>query len=197
MIALRFQRAELEQKAGLSTDGLATLASAPGPEPLIAGLSAGSQPFDAVRALTLMLPHRQTVWWACLAMRLLPDLAKRLTDLAAVEAAEAWVQSVSGGDAERAGAASEAANLDMAPGWAAMAAFWAGPSLAPRGQQPVAPPPHLPGVAARAALMLLMFDPAMGGKLTVPDLLEIGTALLRGDTGRNAQTAVRERLGLG
>ncbi len=193
-IALRFQRQELEQKADLSPAGRVLLATARGPQDLLTALSAAGNTKDGINALAFMLPHRQVVWWACLGVRLLPDLARRSADLAAVEQAEAWVQSAAAADAERAGELAEQCNLHDAPGWTAMAAAWSGPSLAPRGLQAVPPAPFLPGVAARTALLLLIYDPAMGGRLDNADLLGIGLDLMNGDVGRKAQAAVRERL---
>ncbi|WP_066550007.1 MULTISPECIES: DUF6931 family protein [unclassified Sphingomonas] len=194
VIALRYQRVELEQKANLSPAGRAVLAGATGPERLIAALAATGNYRDAVYALTMILPHRQAAWWACLAVRLLPDLAARAEDLAAVEVAEHWVQSTAPVDAERAGEAADRCNLDLAPGWAAMAAYWSGASIAPRGQQPVPPAPHLPGVATRTALLLLTLEPALSGRVSLGDFLEIGLALMKGDVGRTAQASVRARL---
>ncbi len=193
-IALRFQRLEIEQKADLSAVGRACLAAARGPKELMAALTGVDNPRDAIYALSFMLPHRQVVWWACLAVRLIPDLAERATDLAAVEAAETWVQSASAADAERAIGAAERCDLRHAPGWTAMAAFWGGPSLAPRGLQAVPPAPHLPGVAARTALVLAVHDPAVAGRLDFGDFLGIGIDIMNGDIGRKAQAAVRERL---
>jgi hypothetical protein len=195
-IALRFQRAELEAKADLSAAGLALLGAVPHPAQFLDALQSAGLHADAVRALALMLPHRQTVWWACLCVRLLPALARRPDELAAIEAAERWVQSNSAADSEQAGMLGERCDPNRAAAWAATAAYWAGPSLAPRGQQPVAPPPHLPGVATRSALILLPFDPALDGRLGAADLLEIGTALLHGENGRQAQLAVQTRLAL-
>ena len=193
-IALRYQRFELDQKAELSTSGKACLAMARGPQELIQSLSALPDGRDAIHALALVLPHRQVVWWACLCVRLLPDLAPRPADLAALEQAEAWVQSASPADAEMAGELAERCDLRTAPGWAAMAASWSGPSLAPRGLQAVPPAPHLPGIATRTALILLVHEPSLAGRLRMTDLLEIGLALMNGDIGRKAQTAVIERL---
>lgn len=193
-IPLRFQRAELEQKADLTPEGLALLACVLRPDQLVESMRAAGNVRDALYALALILPHRQAVWWACLAVRLLPDLATRPADLAAVEAAERWVQSVAAGDAEQAGALTEACDLGRAPGWAAMAAFWAGPSIAPRGQQPVAPAQHLPGVATRTALLLLDHEPSLEGRGGLADWLQIGVALMKGDNGRQAQANIRSKL---
>lgn len=191
LLALRFQRSELQTKADLSPAGLACLAETTGPQALITSLAA-LDARDALFALALMLPHRQTVWWACLAVRLLPHLTP--SEQLAVEAAESWVQTSSAADSERAGNAADLCDSGEAPGWAATAAWWAGPSLAPRGQQPVMPAPHLPGIASRTALLLTAHHEAMAGKVGLADLLGIGIDLMSGDLGRRSQAALRQRL---
>ncbi|MEE4452442.1 DUF6931 family protein [Novosphingobium resinovorum] len=193
-IPLRFQRSELEAKADLSQEGKALLARIGHPEKLVAALIDAGLSRDAVHVLTLILPHRQAVWWACLAVRLLPDLERRKQDLAAVVAAERWVQGGSGNDAEQAGEIANACDPDFAPAWVATAAYWSGPSIAPRGQQAVSPPPHLPGVAARIALLLLAQDTALAGRYVFGDWLAIGLALLAGGNGGQAQAELRGRL---
>lgn len=192
-LALRFQRSELLAKGNLSPAGRACLAETTGPQALLPALIAVNHR-DALFALAMMLPHRQTVWWACLGVRLIPGLERNPAELAAVEAAEAWVQTNAAAAAERAGAAADLCDTGDAPGWAAMAAWWAGPSLAPRGQQPVAPAPHLPGVACRTALLLTANHPQLSEHIGFADLLGIGLDLMAGDLGRKAQAALRERL---
>lgn len=193
-IPLRFQRAELEAKADLTPGGKAMLERIAHPERLIAALVEAGNARDAVYALALMLPHRQAVWWACLAVRLLPDLDRRRQDLAAVTAAERWVQGGSGADAEQAGDLANLCDPDFAPAWVATAAYWSGPSIAPRGQQAVPPAPHLPGVATRIALLLLAQEPALAGRIAFDDWLAIGMALMGGGNGSQAQAELRGRL---
>lgn len=196
-IALRFQRSVLQDKADLSPAAHAALALAPHPTRFIEDLSEGGNARDAVYALALMLPHRQAVWWACLAARLLPDSESSADNRAAIEAAERWVQSAAPGDAEQAGAIAERSDSGRAPAWAAMAAFWSGPSIAPRGQQAVQPAAHLPGVAVRTAMILLTHDPVFAERVTFGDWLDIGVALMNGGNGRDAQAKLRERLAAG
>lgn len=193
-IPLRFQRAELDAKADLTAEGKALLARIAHPERLIGALVEAGNRRDAIYALALMLPHRQAVWWVCLAARVLPDLEQRVPDLAAVAGAERWVQTGSASDAERAGELATACDPDFGPAWVATAAHWSGPSLAPRGQQPVPPAPHLPGVAARIALLLLVQEPALGGRIAFEDWLAIGLALMNGGNGGQAQAELRGRL---
>ncbi|SFF95104.1 hypothetical protein SAMN05518801_104100 [Novosphingobium sp. CF614] len=193
-IPLRFQRAELEAKADLTAEGRALLGKIAHPERLVGALVDSGNRRDAVYALALMLPHRQAVWWACMAARVLPDLERRKQDLAAVSWAERWVQGGASADAERAGELANACDPDFAPAWVATAAYWSGPSIAPRGQQAVPPAPHLPGVAARIALLLLSQDPALAGRIALGDWLEIGLALMSGGNGSQAQAELRGRL---
>jgi hypothetical protein len=144
-----------------------------------------------------MLPHRQAVWWACLAVRLLPDSDTDPGNRDAIEVAERWVQSATAGDAEQAGVIAERSDSGRAPAWAAMAAFWSGPSIAPRGQQAIPPAAHLPGVAVRTAMILLTHDPVFQGRVTFGDWLDLGLALMNGGNGRDAQAKLRERLAAG
>jgi hypothetical protein len=193
-IALRFQRLELEQKAQLSPAALACVASCRGPQDLLAALQALGQARDVVAALAMMLPHRQVVWWSCLAVRLLPGLTATPADAAAVTAAESWVQSAAAADAERAGEAADRCDPRQPAGWTAMAAYWSGSSLTPRGQAAVVPAPYLAGTAARTALLLAVHDAGIAGRLELSDLLGIGLALMNGDAGRQAQAALHRRL---
>ncbi|MFC0206670.1 DUF6931 family protein [Novosphingobium soli] len=193
-IPLRFQRSELEAKADLTAAGKGMLGRIGHPEKLVTALVENGNARDAIYALAMMLPHRQAVWWACLAARVVPDLERRSQDLAAVAAAERWVQGGGAGDAERAGEIANACDPDFAPAWVATAAYWAGPSIAPRGQQAVPPAPHLPGVAARIALLLLAHEPALAGRIAFADWLPVGLALMAGGNGAQAQAELRGRL---
>lgn len=193
-IPLRFQRAELEAKADLEPEGRALLAEIGHPEQLVQAMIDGGNARDAIHSLALILPHRHAVWWGCMAARVLPNLDARRADLAALVAAERWVQTGGTADAEAAGEAAEAANRDLAPSWVATAAFWSGRSIAPRGMQPVPPAPHLAGVATRIALKLLATDPALGGCIAFADFLPLGMALLAGGNGADAQAALRDRV---
>lgn len=194
VIALRFQRADLQAAAGLSPLGQALLAETRGPHDLIETLTGAGHFADAINALAQMLPHRQAVWWACLGARLVPGLADRATEAAALKAAEDWVQTASPDAAAAAANLAEACPDVAGPYWAAMAAFWSGPSLAPPGIAPVRPAPHLPGIAVRTALHFVLRDPEIDGRLAPADLLDIGLDLMRGNLGRGPQAAFAARL---
>jgi len=193
-IPLRFQRAELDAKADMTDAGRELLGRIAHPERLVTAMVDAGNRRDAICALAIILPHRQSVWWAVQAARVLPDLEKRKADLAAVNGADRWVKGGAPGDAEACGALANACNSDLGPCWVARAAFWAGPTLAPRGQQPVPPAPHLPGVACRAALLLLSTDSSLGGRIAFEDWLDIGLDLMAGGTGTKAQEELKGRL---
>ena len=193
-IPLRFQRLELQEKAAMSEAGLSCLGFVSGPQDLLTSLVQAGAHQDALSALALMLPRRQSVWWACLAVRLIPDLPQRPAEAVAVDVAESWVQTQRVEDCERASNASEMCPISSPATYAALAAYWSGPTLAPRGQQPVAPAPFLTGIGVRSAMILTLTDRSVSGRVTAADLLAIGTSLMHGETGRNAQAAVRERL---
>jgi hypothetical protein len=193
-LALRFQRAELQAKANLSPVGLAVLAETTGPQALIDSLATAS-PQDAASALAFILPHRQTVWWGIMVTRLLPDLAANEQEVAALDAAEAWVQRGRAEDCERAQLALELCADQRAPYWVAMATWWAGPSLGPRGQEPVPPAPFLPGVGIRSAVVYATLHECLAEKMGFAGALSIGREILAGGLGREAQAAVRARIG--
>ena len=86
-IPLRFQRLELQEKAAMSEAGLSCLSFVSGPQDLLTSLMQAGAHQDALAALSLMLPRRQAVWWACLAVRLIPDLPQRPAEAVAVDVA--------------------------------------------------------------------------------------------------------------
>ena len=74
-------RKRLERGVKLNyPEAVALMTRNPHPGTLIAALADAGLARDAVHALALMLPHRQVVWWACLAVRAIPDLDRRPAD---------------------------------------------------------------------------------------------------------------------
>jgi hypothetical protein len=109
---------------------------------------------DAVRFLAFALPKREATWWACLAARhTLADNAPP-SQLAAIEAAEAWVYRPTEENRQATQVAAEKATMKTAAGWAATAAFWSGGSISPVAEFAVAPAEDLSGKAAAGAIML-------------------------------------------
>jgi hypothetical protein len=115
---------------------------------------------DSVRLLAFALPVRQGVWWACLAVR--TAMGERLAPPArdAVLAAEAWVYKPVEVNRAATLPAAEAAGVDGFAGYAALAAFWSGGSMAPPGLPELKPNPMLSPNAVAAAVLLAGLDAA-------------------------------------
>jgi len=108
----------------------------------------------AIRVFGQALPPREAVWWACVSARANPDPAAKPLDLAALQAADAWVRRPSEENRRAAHAAAEAAGGRSPEAWAATGAFWSGGSLAPPTAPEIPMPPHLCGVAVACSVML-------------------------------------------
>jgi hypothetical protein len=116
-------------------------------------LSSHEQYLDALRLVAHALAKRSSVEWACRCVRLVSGDDLSPVEAAAIKAAEDWVADPSEERRRQAGSAADAAK-QVPGGWAAMAAFWSGGSMAPP-QVPVVPPgPTLTAHAAGGAVML-------------------------------------------
>lgn len=110
---------------------------------------------DAIRLLGMALPRREAVWWGCLSARGALSAEPAPADVAALEAAEAWVYRPTEENRRACFAPAEAMNFETACAYAAMAAFWSGGSLAPPDAAVVVPPGDgLTGTAAAAAVLI-------------------------------------------
>lgn len=110
---------------------------------------------DAIRLLGMALPRREAVWWGCLSARGALPAEPAPADVAALEAAEAWVYRPTEENRRACFAPAEAMNFETACAYAAMAAFWSGGSLAPPDAAVVVPPGDgLTGTAAAAAVLI-------------------------------------------
>ncbi|MDB5407382.1 MAG: hypothetical protein JWL84_2294 [Rhodospirillales bacterium] len=109
---------------------------------------------DATRFLAHALPKREAVWWACICSRPVCASDAPTEVIAALEAAEAWVYRPTEDNRRAAMAAAEATRFSNAAGWAAVAAFWSGGSMAP-SDAPIVPPGEGLTAAAVAGAVLL------------------------------------------
>ena len=109
---------------------------------------------DAVRFLAHGLPKREAVWWACLTARGALGEAAAAPQMAAVEAAEAWVYQPTEENRRAAMAAGDAAGNDSPARWAAVAAFWSGGSLTAPDAPAVAPGEQLTAMAVAGAVQI-------------------------------------------
>ncbi|NBC33559.1 MAG: hypothetical protein GVY13_12870 [Alphaproteobacteria bacterium] len=141
---------------------------------------------DALKLLAHGLPKREAAWWACLCARdNLPETPKP-KELAALEAAEAWVFKPSDEKRREALAKAEAANLAGSPSaLAAAAAGWSGGSLAPAGADAVPPGDNMTPAAVFSAVMMAAFqgDPA-GQAARFEGMIGQGIDIANGGTGR-------------
>lgn len=140
------------------------LALDPGTQALLAGvpdaaaaflrLVDANVPLTAIRLAAHALPKREAVWWACMCARSVTGRAAGAAELAALEAAEAWVRRPSETARRSARDLAEAADERSPEAWAARAVSWAGGSLAPDDQPVVPPPEHLTGIAVASSIGL-------------------------------------------
>jgi hypothetical protein len=141
-------RLEFEPAAAAAVQGAQTAAEG------VARLGAAGLHNDAVRLTAHALPKREAVWWACMCARAAPDPALAPADLAALEAAEAWVRKPEEPQRRAAWAAAQQTGFRTPEAWAAVGAFWSGGSMSPEGQPAIPPADHLTGVAISGAVVL-------------------------------------------
>ena len=124
------------------------------PVPQFVELLASHEQFlDALRLVAHALTKRSSVEWACRCVRLVTGDDLSPVEAAALIAAETWIADPSEDHRRQAGAAADAAK-QVPAGWAAMAAFWSGGSMAPPHAPVVPPGPTLTAHAASGAVML-------------------------------------------
>ena len=109
---------------------------------------------EAVQFLAFALPKREAVWWACMCARADLKESAPAPVVAALAAAEAWVYRPTEENRRAAWERAKEGKFETPSVWAAVAAFWSGPSLAPPDLPAVPPAPHLTGVAVSGAVTL-------------------------------------------
>jgi hypothetical protein len=117
------------------------------------GLLLSPTPEDAVTFCAYLLPRREAVWWAC---QCVGTLAAGSRSSKPLQAAESWVREPEEDRRRAALTIGMASKPDEAASWTALAAGWAGGSLAPEGADPIPPPQHLTAKAVRAAVLLAL-----------------------------------------
>lgn len=110
---------------------------------------------DAIRFLAFALPVREAIWWACVVTN--ASLPSR-TDIeaACLQKAAAWVYAPNDQRRRACLAAAEAAGLEGAAAYAALAVFWSGGSLAPEGMADAPAHPSLGAIGAGASILLAL-----------------------------------------
>ena len=162
------------------------------PEELLEALLGAAHHVDAVRLLAHGLGRRESVWWACVCVRTILGPRAPAPAIDALRLAEAWVYQPSEENRWAAHAAAEATQMGHPAGWAAMAAFWSGPSLTRPVRMPpgVAAPPPVPpdpALTARAVANALILSATMDEPETAQEkyrrFLHKGVDIARGGTG--------------
>lgn len=128
------------------------------PLEFIKQLVQGNLFFDAVKFLAHALPKRESVWWACVAVKKTLTDATPAPQQAAVNAAEQWAVAPSEEKRLLAKAWSEKTGQKSAASWAATAAFWSGGSIAKPGEPDITPPPYLYAHAVAGAIAMAAFE---------------------------------------
>ena len=141
---------------------------------------------EAIRYLAHALPAREAVWWACVSARRSLGGEPWPEDVAALEAAEAWVFKPQDDDLRRAAMqAAQATDLQSAAALAAVACFFSGGSIAPPEAEPEPPGEHLCSTMAASAVLYAV---TRGADERAPDryrmLLDMGLDIAAGGSGK-------------
>jgi hypothetical protein len=108
---------------------------------------------DALSFIAYLLGRREAVWWGCRSVRRITGTIP-VTEMPALQAAEAWVRDP---ETELRLAAQDAATQsdpNAATTWLARSAAWSGGALVMGQAAPIAPPPELTPHAAVVAILL-------------------------------------------
>jgi len=134
---------QLCNRAKVGDEAKALLTGESSTKPFIALLVEKGLFDDAIRLVAYLLPKRESVGWGCLCVRhiLASQKGKALPEVQI--AAERWVSAPNEENRWAAKATADKEEDKTLSGLLAMAAFFAGPSMAPPNIQPVPPPDHV------------------------------------------------------
>lgn len=166
--------AEVCDRVDLSPEARAYLVPGLSPQGFLSLLLKDEHIGDAVRFMAFALPIREGVWWACVVAHSnieSPSEAERNC----LERAAAWVYGSTEERRRSCMAAAEAANLEGAAAYVALAVFWSGGSLAPEGLPDAPADPSLGPIGVGASILLAITE---GDPLSLNRRFE--TAMKRG-----------------
>ena len=109
---------------------------------------------DAIRLVAYLLPKREAVGWGCLCMRYILTAEQKSSIPDVQVAAEQWVSAPNDENRWAAREIAEKENPKSPSGLLAMAAFFAGPSMAPPNLHAVPPPEHATPEIVSGAMLL-------------------------------------------
>lgn len=116
-------------------------------------LGDGAPPEAALSFCAYLLPRREAVWWGCRALRALGHPGPEGEPAGPLSAAERWVERPDDASRRAALALGIDSDLEQPTPWMALAAGWAGGSMA-LGAYAVPVQSHLTARAVRAGLLL-------------------------------------------
>ncbi|MEM6537539.1 MAG: hypothetical protein AAF668_07400 [Pseudomonadota bacterium] len=176
-------RSALARDVELPEDEKSLAAAAESVEAVVVAFKEAGKDEGLGKLLFYMLPKREAVWAACLVARAAEKFYGAVPSRACA-AAELWVRDQSEEARYKAFELADAEGFDRPGAWAALSAFWAGPSMAPAdAEQAVAPAPyHFVVAAVNAFTLALPVNPDLyphGLKLYLGVIEDIA----RGETG--------------
>lgn len=147
--------AEVTSLVDLSKEGKAFLLPELSPQGFLDLLVQAELVGDAIRFFAFAMPIREAVWWSCVVTHTnIEHPTEFETDC--LQRAAAWVYGPNEERRRAAMAAAEAAKLEGAAAYAALAVFWSGGSLAPEGMPDAPPHPSLGPIGASASILLAL-----------------------------------------
>lgn len=183
----------------LSDEALELLVPTATPAGFLEALVGADLMTDAIKLLGVSLPRREAVWWACLRARrgvssllgVAPAKVKP-AEIAAIEAAEAWVLHPSEEKRRVTYGHAEGLGFKTAGAFAALAAFWSSGSIAPPSSAVVVPPSdELTGKAAAACVLLASAVVPAKTALRHRGALECAIDIASGGSGRRRPPEAR------
>lgn len=145
--------ADISALAELSPEALALLRPEDAPPAFIAALVEKKLYPDAIRFLAHALPRREAVWWAWVSARRAAGDAPAPKIKDSLDATEKWIAQPDEDNRRAAHAAAQAVGFGTAAGCAGLAAFFAGPSIAPPNAAAVPPGEFLTAKAVAGAVI--------------------------------------------
>ncbi len=109
---------------------------------------------EAIKFLALGLPKREAIWWGYICSQELEKSEQQLDVQNALRVIHEWIQNSSEELRISAKAFADKLALYTPSSWVAMAIFWSGGSLAPKGKPPIEPEPFMSGYAVANGLIL-------------------------------------------
>jgi hypothetical protein len=109
------------------------------------------RPEPALVYCAYLLPRREAVWWACLALRELAD--PKPAERACIALAREWALKPEESRRRTALDRGLETSAKLSGAWVALAAGWSGGSIAPAGAAPMPPAPAGTAQAIRVALL--------------------------------------------